>query len=56
MSEDMQFRCPGCSYTGHLYSFDAIGADDGKLFCPQCHLEDEMIECQAARAAKDPEP
>lgn len=40
------FRCPGCGYESDLDGFDVIGADEGNLFCPQCHLEDEMLRVE----------
>lgn len=36
------FRCPKCAFTSHLYGFDVLGADDGKLFCPRCNHHGRM--------------
>jgi predicted RNA-binding Zn-ribbon protein involved in translation (DUF1610 family) len=41
---ETQFKCPNCGFVGSLEHFDVCGADDGKMFCTQCSLEDEMIE------------
>ncbi len=34
-------KCPECQHVGSLNSFDVLGADGGKVFCPKCggHVE-----------------
>ena len=33
------YRCPNCQHETTLEKFDAAGADDGCVFCPQCSEE-----------------
>lgn len=35
-------QCPKCGYVGEIDTFDVLGADEGKLFCPQCMAHRKM--------------
>lgn len=39
LNDSHLISCPECEYTGTLDDFDVIGADEGNLFCTQCHKE-----------------
>ena len=39
---DCMVRCPKCGKVETLDGFDVLGADDGCVFCTDCHQEIDM--------------
>ena len=37
--EEIWAQCPSCGFAGTIDDFDALGADEDKVFCPRCAKE-----------------
>ena len=51
--EDFVEQCPQCGYVDNRDGFDVLGADEGNLFCNQCHSEIKPIDVDSPKQAHD---